>query len=277
MTEDADALVELTGVAETLLMPLYNRGTEAARPHGLINDPWAARTLARVRYPFAERFGAPNLMHPLRSLMFDREVRRFLAARPRGTVVSLGEGLETELWRVDNGEVDWLTVDLPEVIELRRRFLPPIARNRCWAGSAFDLAWMDEVEPARGVLVLAQGLFGYFAEGEVLALLRACAERFPGATALFDMVPHWAAAASGRQKSDGYRTPPILWTRDATTWAKLAGLHPAVAEVTAVWLPRGRGIGFGVAYPVLRRVPGARRLLPFAIRIRFAGAITPRS
>jgi O-methyltransferase involved in polyketide biosynthesis len=35
-------------------------------------------------------------------LAFDREVRRFLAAHPGGTVVALGEGLETQFWRVDN-------------------------------------------------------------------------------------------------------------------------------------------------------------------------------
>ena len=39
---------------------------------------------------------------------------RFLAANPDGTVVALGEGLETGFWRVDNGSVNWLTVELPE-------------------------------------------------------------------------------------------------------------------------------------------------------------------
>jgi O-methyltransferase involved in polyketide biosynthesis len=47
--------------------------------------------------------------------------RRFLAANPDGTVVALGEGLETQFWRVDNGRVRWLTVDLPETIAAASR------------------------------------------------------------------------------------------------------------------------------------------------------------
>jgi hypothetical protein len=34
-------------------------------------------------------------------------VRRFLVEHPEGTVVALGEGLETQFWRVDNGLVRW--------------------------------------------------------------------------------------------------------------------------------------------------------------------------
>lgn len=42
---------------------------------------------------------------------------------PAGTVVALGEGLETQFWRVDNGAVRWVGVDLSEAEALRRRFL----------------------------------------------------------------------------------------------------------------------------------------------------------
>ena len=55
---------------------------------------------------------------------FDAAVRRFLGSHPAGTVVALGEGLETQFWRLDNGQVRWLTVDLPETMDLRHRLLP---------------------------------------------------------------------------------------------------------------------------------------------------------
>ena len=55
-------------------------------------------------------------------------------------MVALGEGLETQFWRVDNGSVLWLTVDLPEVVELRRQLLPSDPRARAIAGSALDPA-----------------------------------------------------------------------------------------------------------------------------------------
>jgi O-methyltransferase involved in polyketide biosynthesis len=66
-------------------------------------------------------------------------------------VVALGEGLETQFWRVDNGCVRWLTVDLPEVIELRQRLLPEDARRQEVGCSVLERSWMDEVDDPSGV------------------------------------------------------------------------------------------------------------------------------
>jgi hypothetical protein len=75
-----------------------------------------------IDYPFAERFDGHGFLaqgQALRVQRFDTEVRRFVAANPDGTVVALGEGLETQFWRVDNGRVHWVTVELPA--DKRRR------------------------------------------------------------------------------------------------------------------------------------------------------------
>ena len=61
---------------------------------------------------------------------FDRYVADFLAREPDGVVVSLGCGLDDRRRRVDNGTVRWFDLDLPEVIELRRRFLDETDRMR---------------------------------------------------------------------------------------------------------------------------------------------------
>ena len=61
-------------------------------------------------------------------------------------VVGLGEGLETQFSRVDNGRVRWLSVDVEEAIEIRKQFLPDTDRHRNLACSALDFRWMDEVE-----------------------------------------------------------------------------------------------------------------------------------
>ena len=84
----------------------------------MLRDPKAVELLAAIDFPFEERFGAGAAgsaqWQALRARCFDRQVERFLAEHPDGTVVALGEGLETQFWRVDNGRVQWLSVDLPE-------------------------------------------------------------------------------------------------------------------------------------------------------------------
>jgi O-methyltransferase involved in polyketide biosynthesis len=137
MRTGAQLRVELTGVPETLLWTLYHRAAEARRLDAVLHDPMAVELVDAIDYPFEQRFGRARLgqWQALRALCFDNEIRRFLGAYPDGTVIALGEGLETQFWRVDNGRVDRVTVDVPEAIALRERLLPPSPRRRSLASS----------------------------------------------------------------------------------------------------------------------------------------------
>lgn len=174
---------DLAAVPETALWTLYHRAVEAARPDTVLPDPKAVELVARIDYPFAERFGGGGglqaQLQALRVACFDREVADFLTRHPRGTVVCLGEGLETQFWRVDNGRADWLSVDLPELISLRERLLPAGPRQRLLACSVTDPSWADEVDPAQGVLITAQGLLMYLRPGEVRDLIMRLRRAFP--------------------------------------------------------------------------------------------------
>lgn len=64
-------------------------------------------------------------------------------------MAALGEGFETQFWRVDNGRVQWLSVDVPETIRLREILLPQSPRLRTLACSAFEERWIDEVDVSR--------------------------------------------------------------------------------------------------------------------------------
>ena len=125
--------VDLSGVPETLLWTLYHRAEEARRPDAVLDDPLAVALVSRIRYPFEERFGATGWRgrwQALRTLRFDVEVRRFVATRPHATVVALGEGLETQFWRLGDERVTWITVELPETAEVASRLLPAYGSGR---------------------------------------------------------------------------------------------------------------------------------------------------
>lgn len=266
--------VELGGVAETLLWTLYQRSLEARRPDAVIADPLALQLVDRIEYPFAERFGAPAglaQLQALRAKCFDREVRRFLAAHPGGKVIALGEGLETQFWRVDDGVVRWVTVELPEVVELRRRLLPDFERQSSRAESATDLGWLEEIEPGARTLITAQGLLMYLEPVQVHDLLRAAAERLDGGAIVFDAVPAGLAARSRAGKlgrPGGYQPPPWPWGLDPAEEQRLRELSPAVAELTRLPLPRGRGIVHGFLLPLAAGTPGLRNALLSVLRLR---------
>jgi O-methyltransferase involved in polyketide biosynthesis len=257
--------VELEGVPATALWTLYERAGEARRSDTVIDDPEAVRAVDRIDYPFEERFGRAGgtraQWQALRATTFDSEIRRFLAEHPDGTVVALGEGLETQFWRVDNERVTWLTVDLPEIVSLRRRLLPREPRVRSIPRSATDRRWLDEVDDGHGVLITAQGLLMYLAPSEVYAIIETCARRFPSGSLLFDAVPGWFDRARTVQARaagpNGFAIPPVPWTLDARL-ARQIGASRRIAELRRLTPPRGRGVFNRVVLPVMYRAPVVR-------------------
>lgn len=261
-----------------MLWNLHHRAAEARRRDAVLADPAAVELADRLGARLEQRFGTAHPLlaqaQALRARRFDQEVQRFLASNPDGTVVALGEGLETQFWRVDNGGVRWLSVDLEQGITARATLLPRSERLRTAAGSALDVRWMDEVDRSRGVLITAQGLLMYFQADQARGIVGDCARRFPGSWMVFDVVAPWFSerTVNGMRNAAGYQAPPMPWGVDAQECARLADL-PNVASLERLRFPRGRGPFFGVAAPIARgRLPRPLRyLIPWTIlRISFA-------
>jgi O-methyltransferase involved in polyketide biosynthesis len=193
--------VKLPGIPETLLGNLGRRA--AAARLGVLNDPMAIEVVDRLEYDFADSGGGVRL-HAVRVATFDAAVRRFLGSHPAGTVVALGEGLETQFGRLDNGQVRWLTVDLPETMELRHHLVPDGPRQSSHRGSALDLDWVEQLDPKDPILITAQGLLPYFQRAQVHDLIAEIAERLPASLLVFDAVPEAMLGlvrhASGRER-----------------------------------------------------------------------------
>jgi O-methyltransferase involved in polyketide biosynthesis len=268
--------VELTGVPETMLWTLYYRATEARRPDAVLRDPKAVELVDAIDYPFEERFGRAvewqAQWQGLRARRFDREVRRFEREHPGGTVVALGEGLETQFWRVDDGRVRWLTVDLPESAEVRSRLLPADSeRQQLIAGSALEEGWMDEVDASSGVLITAQGLLMYLQPDESRRLIAACARRFAGGEMVFDTAPRWFSSATKRGKvktAQGFEAPPMPWGWDPAERRRLREL-PDIDSLRELRLGRGRG-GVGALLSGMSAVPVVRGVGLTIVRLQFA-------
>jgi len=270
----ASVSVRLDPVPETLLWTLWHRAVEARRPDRVLDDPRAVELVERIDFPFVERFGDGGKLsqwQALRARCFDDAIRRFLSGHPGGTVVALGEGLETQLWRADDGRAQWVSVDLPEVIEIRRELLPPHERNLMVATSVLEPGWLDAVQ-GPDVLVTAQGVLMYLAPDDVHRLLARCADRFPAGAMVFDAVPSWLVERSrrgGLRTETGYVPPAWRWGLDRAEERSLHAI-PHVAALSALRLPRGRGAAHGWLLPLVTRLPAVRRRLLSVLEARFA-------
>lgn len=263
MTTDKIDGAALDGVAATCLWTLRNRAEESMRPDSTFHDAVAEQAYGRVEYDY-ERFGKPNQIHPLRALALDTAIRTYLDHHPAATVVALGEGLQTTYWRLGRPDVDWLSVDLPPVVDLRTRLLPSEPRLTAIAASALDRTWMDVPDPARGVFISAEGLFMYFQRDQVLSLIADCAARFPGGQLFFDSIPAMFSnrTLKGHRLSTHYTAPPMPFSLSVTEAAQLPARIPGVATVQDVQPPPGRKAWRSPTLRTLANLPGLRDLRP---------------
>jgi O-methyltransferase involved in polyketide biosynthesis len=184
------SLADLPPVARTLLIPLACRAEENKRSDPMLRDNLAEKVLSR----FDPSEIAPLRMagHDLtftmmRARQFDRLVHAFLETHPDGVLVELGCGLDTRPARIDNGRRMWIGLDLPEVIALRKKLMPPGRRERLLEGSLTDPDWMDRVEAGRRpVLFSAEGVFVYLDGGDLQRTVSRLADQFPGSELVFD-------------------------------------------------------------------------------------------
>ncbi len=270
---------DLGGVPETTLWTLYHRAREAGRHGSPLQDPKAIELLAAIDFDFRGRFGsgppAFGRYIGFRALAFDRVVLSVLGENPDATVVVLGEGLETQFWRVDNGRIRWFTVELPETAHVRETLLPAEPpRRRLFAGSATDHAWMDELgaQPGDRVVVVAQGLLMYLRPADVRALITTCAARFPGGAMAFDTVPPFFSALTVRGKlrgPSGYAAPPMPWGADPRMLLRQLPEQPNIAAASLVE-PPGLPAIIGAGAAVGRKLGPVGRLLPGVVRVDFA-------
>lgn len=208
--------VRLGTVQETLLVPLYARAVESRRKHPILDDSKALGMVESIDWDF-QRFNQRSrvIACTLRSAMFDEWVKDFLRGHPEGTVVEIGSGLNTRFERLDNGRLRWFDLDLPEVVELRRRFFTDTERRTTLAGSVLDAGWMATVRQSPGpYFLVAEAVFVYLKEHEVKAALAQIAENFPCVNIAFDTTSRRAVNGGNKDHARKKLAARFAWACD---------------------------------------------------------------
>ena len=208
--------VRLSTVPETLLVPLFARAVESRRKHPILYDSRAAGMVESIDWDF-QRFDQRwrVIGCALRSAAFDELVKEFLRSHPEGTVVEIGAGLNTRFERLDNGRLHWFDLDLPEVVELRRKFFTDTERRITLATSVLDAGWMATVRQSPGpYFFVAEAVFIYLQEQEVKAVLAQVAENFPGANIAFDTTSRHAVNGANKDHARLNMAARFAWACD---------------------------------------------------------------
>jgi len=181
--------VHLTKEKETYLATLYGKALDSRSKNPILGDKFADEVVRHIDFDF-EKLKVPKgaeITLPMRAKHLDQWTREFIAANPVSTVLHLGCGLDSRVFRIDPpATIRWYDVDMPDVIELRRRLYPERHDYTMIGSSVTDLYWLDRIPADRPVLVVAEGLVQYLSEKEGIALFNRITEKFPGGEFIFD-------------------------------------------------------------------------------------------
>ncbi|KAI1349160.1 S-adenosyl-L-methionine-dependent methyltransferase [Xylaria sp. FL0043] len=249
--------VTLTGVTETLLIPLMGRAVDAATSTPILGDAYAKGVMEKLDYDFGKLPMPPTSAAGVasRTRFYDRWASAFLAAYSHATVLHLACGLDSRNQRVSWGpNVRWVDIDLPEVVTLRRRVLPaslPGQEYQLVAADVTDDAWLKEIPTDRPVLVIMEGLLSYLPPEDATSLLRRLVETLKEGELHFDCMNAKVLSAAKKDHKAA-----VSQTGAAFKWAvddvkDIEKIHPHLELIEAVRYVEAPGVE---EFPLLSRI-----------------------
>ena len=183
------AKTDLGDIQKTLLLPLWGRAFESKKREPLLIDHTAIEIIEQIKYDFSAFEGLSQISQlgwVVRSMIIDEVIRQFMEKHPKATIVDIGCGLDTTFDRIDNGSIRWYDLDLPDTIELRKRFFKESERRRFISSSFLDPEWLNTLIVDDNILFISAGVFYYFKEEQIKSFFQRIADMFPGSEIVFD-------------------------------------------------------------------------------------------
>lgn len=261
--------VDLSGPAQTMLTTLYCKALDADWDRPILGDGFAKEAVARIDYDWRELKVADRWtpLVTVRTAQFDIWASQFLAIHQHATVVHLGCGLDSRVFRLDPGpDVEWYDVDYPAVIALRKEVFPSRPRYHLVATEATDPSWLDQIPDDGPVLLLAEGISMYLTEDDGTALLQHVVDRFGSGEIQIDFYSRLLVRSQKTHRLQRQSGSTLYWAvnNPSNVTDRVFGLRllTAVTLFDASTFSRASAV-FRLARHLVRAVPPLRRALQY--------------
>jgi O-methyltransferase involved in polyketide biosynthesis len=220
----AARIEDLSGVSATMLVTLAAKALAATDAPELDYVDRRSEQILRELEIEPRRFGLnPNEVRAivLRSLWFGRTVGSFFERHPNGLCINLGCGLDAsfeESSASEDGRFMRIDIDLPDVIDLRRRFFAESPCHQLLAADITDPHLFDAIpwDLGRPAIVVAEGLLYFLRREQVESMFRALAEaaddRHANVEIAFDYASPFGAWIVARRPAHRQLGTTFYWT-----------------------------------------------------------------
>ena len=132
----------------------------------------------------------------MRARVFDDWTDAMLRKHPEALVIHIGCGLDSRFERVQSFYSNWVDCDLPEVIDIRKKYYDESDRYHMMALDASDPRQIGNLPESDTAIVALEGLTMYLTNDEVRELFRALETRYRNVRILADFYTEFGAKAS---------------------------------------------------------------------------------
>jgi O-methyltransferase involved in polyketide biosynthesis len=233
--------VHFTKEKETMLISLYARALHSRSENPVLRDPWAEQAVDQVDYDFnsIKLSRIEPLSIAIRAKQFDIWVSEWITDNPKSTVLHLGCGLDSRVFRVDPpATVNWFDIDYPEVIDLRRQLYPEHPAYRMVGSSLLAPDWLDQVPGNLPAMILAEGVMMYLPADAAGPLLARLTGHFPGGRMAFDALSTAGTRMAGADRAVSATGARFGWgLDDPNDVRKFAPGMELIVEVSTSQMP----------------------------------------
>lgn len=249
--------VNVTGVPETMIQTLYARAKETMKENPQIRDDMAAEIVSQLDYDFsnADKDNAMSYGVIARTIVLDEMVEQYLNSHPKTVVVNIACGMDTRCYRMKGKYLRWYNIDLPETMEIRKRFLTEEGPIYQIAKSAMDASYTEDITyDGEEVLVIMEGLSMYLKEEDIKQIFSIIDGAFPKAMVLIEVMSPFVVKHVKEKSIEGSNAKFTWGIKKGQELEKIA---PAFTFKKMVSLVEGMK-KFMPIYHVLGKIPAVR-------------------
>lgn len=178
----------LSGVEDTLYIPLVARIYVSEKFPKFFYDEKALSLKQYIPKNLIEK-NANEYFHMAsvcRQDVIDKMIIKFLEENEQSNVVFLGAGLETSYNRINNKTANFYQVDLPDVIDIRKRVLGNSENEKLISGDMFALEWIKEIDTQIPTIIVVSGVYQYFDKDKIVDMIKKMKSIFLKGELVFD-------------------------------------------------------------------------------------------
>ena len=222
---------EFNGVADTMLIPMAARIYVSKNFPEYFYDETALSLEEKIPSDALCRIWKSSSEYTMlasvaRYYNFDRMIKKFLAQHEKCNIVNLGAGLETAIFRLKADNAIFYEIDLPEVIELRKKILGEKENEKLISADLFSLEWANSIDKSLPSLLIVSGVFQYFHEDKIISFLENVKKCFPKGELIFDATNEIGIKYANKyvQKTGNTSAQMYFYVNDCPAFAKKCGM-----------------------------------------------------